>query len=103
RKSGTARTRSHRRPSGTPVPSPTLPRSAPAKIARRPATTCDRSPARRAAVISTPDLGVFAVSAAGSGLRRGHVIYSGVFAVAAVWGAVASCSCPSFGLLDDFG
>src|SRR5215472_5963632 len=58
--------------------------------------------ARVAAVISTPDLGVFAVSAAGSGLRRGHVIYSGVFAVAAVRGAVASCSCPSFGLLDDF-
>jgi len=36
------------------------------------------------AVISSPHLGVFAVNAAGPGLRRGHVIYSGVFAVAAV-------------------
>src|SRR5262249_60573210 len=56
-----------------------------------------------AAVISSPDLGVFAVTAAGSGLRRGHVIYSGVFAVAAVAAAVVCGCCPSFGLLDGFG
>jgi hypothetical protein len=49
-------------------------------------------PARVAAVISSPDLGVFAVTAAGPGPRRGHVICSGVFAVAAV--AAAGISCP---------
>src|SRR5690242_730101 len=43
--------------------------------------------ARVAAVISSPHLGVFAVIAAGPGPRRGHVIYSGVFAVAAVTAA----------------
>jgi hypothetical protein len=43
--------------------------------------------ARRAAVISSPDLGVFAVTAAGPEPRRGHVICSGVFAVAAVTAA----------------
>jgi hypothetical protein len=36
------------------------------------------------------DLGVFAVNAAGPGLRRGHVIYSGVLAVAAVAAVVVS-------------
>ena len=35
-------------------------------------------------VISSPFLGVFAVTAAGPGPRRGHVIYSGVLAAAAV-------------------
>ena len=54
-----------------------------------------------AVVISSPDLGVFAVNAAGPGLRRGHVvIYRGVLAVAAV---VVSWCRPSFGLLDGFG
>ena len=49
-------------------------------------------------------LGVFAVAAGGSGPRRGHVICSGVFAVAAVI-AVAGFSWygPSFGLLDGLG
>jgi hypothetical protein len=39
--------------------------------------------ARRAisAVISSPNLGVSAVTDAGLGSRRGHVIYSGVYAV----------------------
>jgi hypothetical protein len=36
--------------------------------------------ARRAAVISSPIFDVFAVYAAGLGLRRGHIIYSGVSA-----------------------
>ena len=44
--------------------------------------------ARVAAVISSPNLGVFAVTAAGPRLRRGHVIYSDVSAVAAVAAAV---------------
>ena len=44
--------------------------------------------ARVTAVISSPFLGAFAVTAAGPGLRRGHVIYSGVSAVAAVAAAV---------------
>ena len=35
-------------------------------------------------VISSPNWGVFAVTAAAPGPRRGHVIYSGVLAVAAV-------------------
>jgi hypothetical protein len=53
-----------------------------------------------AAVISSPISGVFAVTAAGPGLRRGHVIYSGVFAVAAVTAAgvpclVRSLACPA--------
>ena len=47
--------------------------------------------AQVAAVISSPILGVFAVTAAGPGLRRGHVIYSGVFAVAAVTAAGVPC------------
>jgi hypothetical protein len=56
--------------------------------------------ARGAAVISSPISGVFAVTAAGPGLRRGHVIYSGVFAVAAVTAAgvpclVRSLACPA--------
>jgi hypothetical protein len=47
-----------------------------------------------------PISGVFAVTAAGPGLRRGHVIYSGVFAVAAVTAAgvpclVRSLACPA--------
>jgi hypothetical protein len=51
-------------------------------------------------VISSPISGVFAVTAAGPGLRRGHVIYSGVFAVAAVTAAgvpclVRSLACPA--------
>ena len=41
----------------------------------------------RTAVISSPILAVFAVIAAGSGPRRGHVICSDVFAVAAVTAA----------------
>ena len=44
-------------------------------------------PARSAAVISSPILAVFAVTAAGSRPRRGHVTCSGVFAVAAVTAA----------------
>src|SRR6266568_4873307 len=59
--------------------------------------------ARVPAVISSRDLGVFAVNAAGPGLRRGHVIYSGVLAVAAVAAVVVSWRWPSFGLLDGFG
>jgi hypothetical protein len=47
--------------------------------------------AARTAVISSPNLGVFAVTAAGPGLRRGHVICSGVIAVAAVAAAGVSC------------
>jgi hypothetical protein len=43
--------------------------------------------ARRPADISSPNLGVVAVAAGGPGLRRGHVIYSGVFAVGGVPGA----------------
>ncbi len=56
--------------------------------------------ARSAAVISSPNLGVLAVAAAGPGLRRGHVIYSGVFAVAGVPGAGIRWLWPSFGVLD---
>ena len=48
----------------------------------------ERSPSRR---ISSPHLGVFAVIAAGPGSRRGHAIYSGVFAVAAVTAAGVPC------------
>ena len=56
--------------------------------------------ARSPAVISSPNWGVFAVTAAGPGLRRGHVIYSGVFAVAAVTAAAVPClvhslACPA--------
>ena len=46
------------------------------------------------AVISSLDLGVFAVTAAGPGLRRGHVICSDVFAVTAVAAAGVSTSGP---------
>ena len=42
-------------------------------------------------------MGVLAVTAAGPGLRRGHVIYSDVSAVAAVAAAVAGCPGPSAG------
>jgi hypothetical protein len=63
----------------------------------------DQENARRPGVISSPDLGVFAVVAGGSGLRRGRVICSAVFAVADVAAAVALCRCPSFGALDCFG
>ena len=55
------------------------------------------------AVISSPSWGVFAVTAGGLGLRRGHVIYRGVVAVAAVRAVVVSGCCPSFGLLDGLG
>src|SRR5207253_9718608 len=47
--------------------------------------------ARVAAVISSPDSGVFAVTAAGPEPRRGHVIRSGVVAVAAVTAAGVRC------------
>ena len=56
-----------------------------------------------AVVISSPDLGVIAVIAGACGLRRGHVICSGVFAVAGVTAAAVSCGGPSFGLLDGLG
>jgi hypothetical protein len=56
-----------------------------------------------AAVISSPDLDVFAVTAAGPGLRRGHGIYSGVFAVVAVRAAVVSWCFPSLRLARPFG
>jgi hypothetical protein len=49
-----------------------------------------------AAVISSPNFGVVAVAAAGPGLRRGQVIYSGVFAVAGVPGAGIRWLCPSW-------
>ena len=51
--------------------------------------------ARRTAVISSPFSGVFAVNAAAPGRRRGHVIYSGVSAVAAVATAVVLRPGPS--------
>jgi hypothetical protein len=47
------------------------------------------------AVISSPDLGVFAVTAAAPGLRRGHIICSGVLAVAAVTAVGVSCPGPA--------
>ena len=53
-------------------------------------TLCHRrSPGARAQSrsISSPNLGVFAVTAADPGPRLGHIIYSGVFAVAAVTAA----------------
>ena len=59
--------------------------------------------ARGAAVISSLNRGVFAVTAGGLGLRLGHVIYRGVVAVAAVRAAVVSGCCPSFGVLDGLG
>ena len=52
-------------------------------------------------IISSLNLGVFAVTAAAPGLRRGHVIYSGVLAVAAVVTAVVSGRGPSVSLSGD--
>ena len=60
-----------------------------------------RALARRSAVISSPNLGVFAVTAAAFEPRRGHVIYSGVLAVTAVVTAVVSRPGPSVGLPGD--
>ncbi len=61
------------------------------------------SNAHTAAVISSPFLGVSAVIAGGSGPRQGHVICSGVFAVAAVTVVSGLGRGPSFGLLDGLG
>jgi hypothetical protein len=75
-----------------------------ASAPRRASTLNDtdvRENARGAAVISSPDLGVFAVTAAGPGSRRGHVICSGVLAVAAVAAAGISCPGPSAALPGD--
>jgi hypothetical protein len=80
---------------------PTIAMSAP--IESRSVTSALVISARSAAVISSPDLGVFAVNAAGPGLRWGQVICSGVFAVAGVIAAGVSWSCPSFGPVDRFG
>ena len=51
-------------------------------------------PEHETAVISSPILGVFAVTAAGPGLRRVHVTCSGVFAVTAVTATSRSWSAP---------
>ena len=61
-----------------------------------------RARARVTAVISSPISGVFAVTAAGPGLRRGHVIYSGVFAVAAVTAAGVPCLVDSLACPGEF-
>ena len=77
----------HARIRRTPAPAATSRRKTPdhnpfTKTTRNPPEPLDVS--LITLVISSPNLGVFAVIAAGPGLRRGHVIYSGVSAVGAV-------------------